>query len=288
MRICCCRNVNMKAFITGNAGFLGCEVSAKFKANRHNVIGYDLSNNQDIHNFELLVQNMNGCDVVIHLAAIENDSPLDTLRTNLIGTYNILNAMVYCKIKKLIFMSSVDALGIFQGEGQPEYLPIDDNYPCNPIRSYSISKKLAEEACKEYSLSKGITVLCIRAPGIWNECTYNFIVEKRRANPEYEWSPYWEYGAFIDIRDLSEVILTASTTNFSGYHCYGISSDDITTSGLSSIDLVNKICPFADWRGGKEYIETPYKSLVNCTNIKQLLDWKPKYRWKDFFDEISV
>jgi nucleoside-diphosphate-sugar epimerase len=50
--------------------------------------------------------------------------------------------------EKIIFLSSVDALGIFQGEGIPKYLPLDDDYPCHPRAVYSISKKLAEDMCR--------------------------------------------------------------------------------------------------------------------------------------------
>jgi UDP-glucose 4-epimerase len=275
----------MNIFITGNRGFVGKEITKLLEYNKHTIIGFDLIEENDIHDMNMLTREMKNCDVVIHLAAIETDSALDTLRTNLLGTNNVLHAMENNKIQKMIFMSSVDALGIFQGEGNPVYLPLDDDYPCHPTRPYSISKKLAEEACKMSSQKNGISFLCIRSPGIWNQETYKDIENKRKNNPEYEWSPYWEYGAFIDIRDLSSAIHKACITNFNGFHCYGIAATDITTSGMTSLELIKKLRPTVSWKGGNEYLANPYKSLIDCTNLQNLLNWKAQYSWKVFKEE---
>lgn len=84
----------------------------------------------------------------------------------------------------------MDSLGIFQGEGVPKYLPIDDNYPCHPTKPYSITKKFSEELCTIYSSILNIPILCIRAPGVWDESTYDIISNNRKENPSYEWYPY--------------------------------------------------------------------------------------------------
>lgn len=277
----------MNILLTGNKSFIGKSVESLFTNEKHQIIGYDLSDGLDILNYETLYSKVLRCDVIIHLAAKENDSSFDTMRTNLLGTWNILYAAKNANIRKIIFLSSADSLGVFQGEGMPKYLPIDDDYPCHPSTPYAISKKLSEEMCLYFSSFTNITILCIRAPAVWDKSTYEKITTNRKNNPEYEWSPYWEYGAFIDIRDLSEAIFFSCIKDISGYHCLLISSNDITTSGMTSVELVNKLHPSVKWNGGNEYITDPYKSLINCTQLKKLLCWSPQYNWKDYQKNLN-
>jgi len=36
--------------------------------------------------------------------------------------------------------------------------------------------------------------------------------------PESEWDPYWEYGAFVDVRDVATAVELALTVPLSGHH----------------------------------------------------------------------
>jgi nucleoside-diphosphate-sugar epimerase len=278
----------VRILITGNKGFIGREIERKFVSAGFQTTGYDITDGFDILNSELLIQSAAGSKVIVHLAAIEGQAPAKVTETNLQGTWNVLSAANEINAEKIIFMSSVDALGIFQGEGNPKYLPIDDNYPCHPTAVYSISKKLAENMCRCFSESTGIPVICFRPPGVWDDSTYRIISAARKNKPEYEWEPYWEYGAFLDVRDLADAVLAAIENINNGYHCLLVASDDITTSGMSGLELVHKIHPGVKWNGGKEYELNPFKSLVNTDKAKQVLKWSPKYTWKRFLEESKI
>ncbi|GAK48933.1 NAD-dependent epimerase/dehydratase [Candidatus Moduliflexus flocculans] len=271
----------MKTLITGNKGFVGKYVEDIFARNNAEVLGFDIQDGKNICDYEKLKAASNGCDVIIHLAAVDNNNAVEIVRNNIIGTMNVLNIFEETSLKKLIFMSSMDSLGIFQGEDKPKYLPIDDEYPCHSQTTYSVSKYANENMCRYYYSICNKPILCLRAPGIWSENTYGEIIERRKKTPHYEWKPYWEYGAFIDVRDLAEAIYLAAKTNFSGFHCYSISSDDITTSGKTSKELVDFLFTGIEWKGDYTYTENPYKTLVQNGNIKKLLNWNPKYSWKD-------
>jgi nucleoside-diphosphate-sugar epimerase len=199
----------------------------------------------------------------------------------------VLEACVESKIRRLVFMSSIDALGIFQGEGRPLYLPLDDGYPCHPTLVYSVSKKLGEELCERFAGEEKIRIAAFRVPGVWTEETYRIIQSKRRENPEYEWSPYWEYGAFIDVRDLAAAIRRAMEKDLPGYTCLTLASDDITSSGRTSLQLVRALHPTVSWKGGPEYGDDPYRSLIDCGTAKHLLDWRPEHSWKSFIASAS-
>lgn len=272
----------MKILLTGNNGYIGKVVEKELRTSGHKVVGFDLSNGFDVLNQHDLILCSQGCDAMVHLAAIETENSLETIRTNLIGTLNVLNTCTELTIKRLVFMSSVDALGIFQGEGIPKYLPIDDQYPCHPQKDYSISKKLAEELCADFADKYEMDIISLRPPGVWSEETYGYIKEKRRENHEFEWSPYWEYGAFIDLRDLAIAIRYSTEKHIRGFHNFLIASSDITTSGLTTMELVKKIHPTVLWKGGPEYKFDLYRSLIDFSGARTILDWEPKYKWKDF------
>jgi len=278
----------MRVLITGNKGFIGQEVERKLISAGFQTCGYDIKDGFDILKADLLNQNAAGCRQIIHLAAIEGQSPAKVMETNLQGTWNVLCSAKETNAEKIIFLSSVDALGIFQGEGIPEYLPIDDDYPCHPRAVYSISKKLAEDMCRIFSNTTGIPVVCLRPPGVWSESTYHQIISARKERPEYEWDPYWEYGAFIDVRDLAEAVLASVNNIKNGFHCLLLASDDITTSGMSGTELVNKLFPGVKWNGGKEYEKDRFKSLINTSKAKRILKWSPQYSWKRFLGESKT
>ncbi len=268
--------------VTGNSGFIGRYVERAFQDSSFDAFGYDLKDGLDLQDAAQLAAQMNGCNAVIHLAAYEGRSDSETMKVNLAGTWNVLCAARDCNVSRIIFMSSVDVLGIFQGEGVPRYLPIDDEYPCHPNRPYSISKLLAESMCQHFSESTGINIVCFRPPGVWDEATYDRITAARTERPEYEWDPYWEYGAFLDVRDLIEAILLALKSNLQGFQRFLLAADDITTSGMTALELVNKLLPSVEWRGGEEYVSTPFLSLIKTDNARKALGWSPKYTWQQY------
>jgi UDP-glucose 4-epimerase len=272
----------MRILVTGNKGFIGLKVEQRLIDAGHDVVGYDIVDGYDILNPELLGKRAERCKAIIHLAAIEGQSDARVMETNLVGTWNILQAGSQTKVEKIIFISSVDVLGVFQGEGTPKYLPLDDDYRCHPVSTYAISKKLAEDMCLHFNQRTGIPIICFRPPGVWDESTYLKITNARKKRPEYEWDPYWEYGAFLDVRDLAEAILLGLQKDFKGFHTLLLASNDITTSGMTSLELVKKLHPDVPWKGGPEYESAPFSALVKSQRARELLNWSPQYSWQEF------
>lgn len=123
-----------KIFITGGAGFIGSHLTERLVAEGHqvaifdnlhrNAIKYsDILNHPsvtftqgDILDLPALTKAMEGAEVVMHLAAIAGVSnyynfPAKTLKVNLIGTYNVLEAMVALGIKSMFDMSTSETFG---------------------------------------------------------------------------------------------------------------------------------------------------------------------------------
>jgi nucleoside-diphosphate-sugar epimerase len=250
-------------------------------------VGYDLATGQDILDPVTLKDAVRACDVIVHSAALlglpdQDDSRI--IATNLQGTWNVLSAAREAGVRRVVFLSSVDALGVFKGERAPDYLPLDDAHPCYPMTPYGISKLLAEAMCRLFSESSAVSVVCLRPPGVWTEETYAWIQSERAKRPEFEWDPFWEYGAFIDVRDLSRACVCALTCRVKAFACLLVSSPDISTSGRTSRELADFVLPDVEWRGGAEFEEDPFRSLLEIENARRTLGWTPRYSWQAYVE----
>lgn len=275
----------MKVLLTGNRGMIGSVTEAKLITAGHEVVGYDRCDGLDILDAGALEIAIGGCEGVVHLASpvgVPEDDPHETMNAIVQGTWNVLLAAEKAAVKRVVFMSSVDALGVFQGERKPDYLPLDDHHPCYPATPYAIGKYLAEQMCRYCCERTGIPTICLRPPGVWKPETYVEIQRRRKERPAYEWDPYWEYGAFIDVRDLAAATLCGLTCSMTGFACVLVTSSDITTSGKTSKELVDLVHPGMEWRGGQEYDAEPYRSLVMTGNAEKLLGWKAAHSWHTF------
>ncbi|VVB74301.1 L-arabinose 1-dehydrogenase (NAD(P)(+)) [uncultured archaeon] len=170
----------MKIFITGSLGYFGKPLIAQV-SNAHEVIGYDLINGEDILNYAQLKESMQGCDMVVHAAAItkpvEVKSFDEYFQVNCVGTMNVVNAAIENKVKRLVFISSTAYYGVERGvpakfplkEDQqtiPMYLKAEDLKCENKALMYSQSKVIAENILAFYGLTKQIQIICLRFPRI--------------------------------------------------------------------------------------------------------------------------
>jgi nucleoside-diphosphate-sugar epimerase len=281
---------NMKILLTGSEGQIGKYFSSELYERGIDFVGFDLASGQDLQKPESILESISGCSRIIHLALASGDQTHNSMGVNLKGLFNLLSIAETNSIERILYLSSVDVLGIFKGESQPSYFPIDDEHPCLPSTEYGMTKFLGEEMCRSWSQRTGIPSIALRPPGVWFPETYDQIANYRRERPSYEWDPYWEYGAFIDVRDLFEVSLKALTVQTRKNHSrYLVSSLDITTSGRTSQELAGWLCPNVMWRETRgRYKEDPYSSLVDCTPAMQDLEWKPEYSWKRYHESLGI
>ena len=59
-----------------------------------------------------------------------------------------------------------------------------------------------------------------------------------------------------------------------------VTSSDITTSGRTSAQLVETVMPGVEWRGGAEYDEDPFRTLLDIGPALSLLSWSPRHSWR--------
>jgi UDP-glucose 4-epimerase len=77
-------------------------------------------------------------------------------RNNVVGTLNLLDAMVRHRVGSFIFSSSAAVYG------SPEYSPIDEQHPTRPINPYGMTKLIAESILGDYDSAFGLRSIALR------------------------------------------------------------------------------------------------------------------------------
>jgi len=98
---------------------------------------------------------------VMHFAAASlvgesMEHPAKYYRNNVSNTLNLLDAMVKHGVKDFIFSSTA---AIF---GEPQYTPIDEAHPKNPINPYGASKLMIERILEDYAAAYGLNSVSLR------------------------------------------------------------------------------------------------------------------------------
>jgi len=161
----------------------------------------------DILDIVTLEEAIKGITQVYHCAAIVSFSPKHAatmLHANVEGTANVVNACIQHKIQKLVYVSSVAALGrIRQGA------PVDENMNWTPETSNSIygkSKFLAEMEVWR-GMGEGLNVaivnpVIILGAGDWNKGSSEIF---KSAYNEFPWYTKGVSG-FVDVMDVIDAM----------------------------------------------------------------------------------
>jgi dTDP-glucose 4,6-dehydratase len=170
-----------KVLITGAGGFIGShlveacvkrgfKVRAFVRYNGRNSWGWletspVLKNIEvvagDIRDYDSVNAAMKGCDTVFHLAALIGIpysylSPLAYVKTNVEGTYNVLQSAKELGVKNVLVTSTSETYGTAQ------YVPIDEKHPAVGQSPYAASKVAADQLAISYHRSFGLPVRVIR------------------------------------------------------------------------------------------------------------------------------
>lgn len=173
----------MNILITGGLGQVGSYLTEELSKGGHNCVTVldNYSSNikdfvvpqnvtvieGDIRDKELVDELVSKNDVIIHTAAqvsvvnsIEN--PIYDAEINVSGTLNLLDAAKKSDIKRFIYISSAAVYG------DPQYLPIDEKHPTNPMSPYGLSKLTGERYTILFHSLYELPVVCLRLFNIYS------------------------------------------------------------------------------------------------------------------------
>ena len=300
----------MKILITGGCGFIGSNLTellvkkgydvtvfdrytfngtlgwlerSKFKKDIKFVLG-------DIRDYDLVFKNVKGKDCVLHLAALigipySYSSPLGYIRTNIEGTYNILEAAKFYSTSNTVITSTSEIYGTAQTK------KIDEKHRSNAQSPYAATKIAADQLALSYNRSFELPVNIIRPfntfgprqslraiiPSIISQIINNEkFLTLGNLNPTRDFTFVEDtclaFEKFIKIKNLSgEIINIGSDNNVS----IGRLAKKIIT--IMNSDIKIKIINYKK-RGKKT--EVDYLRCNNSYALKKI-NWKPKYT----FDE---
>jgi UDP-glucose 4-epimerase len=274
----------MRILVTGHRGHIGAPVAAHLQRLGHEVVGFDRADGSDLLDAAAVTRAADGCDAVVHLGAIPHDkrgSPEDIMAVNVLGTWHVLLAAEAARAGRVIHFSSVAVFGIFKGELVPDYFPVDDAHPRRATRPYGLSKCLAEDLCAAFTIRTGIPTLALRPVWVWDPGMYQRIEERWRADPRSEWlDPEWEFGDFIDARDVATAVQQALTVPLTGHHRVLLCARDIAAT-QPSLDIAARVAPAVAIRDRVLFQHEPGRALFDCSAAARLLDWQPRCTWAD-------
>jgi UDP-glucose 4-epimerase len=275
--------VSMRILVTGHRGNVGAPVAAWLRELGHEVTGFDLADGQDLLDLAAVREATAGCDAVVHLGAIAHDNagrPERIMAVNVLGTWHVLLAAGDAGASRVISFSSAQVFGTAEGERLPDYLPVDDEHPRRAMRPYGLSKRLGEEVCDGWAARTGIPVVSLRPVHVWDPGYYQGIERKWQAEPASEWLPHWEFGAFVDVRDVAEAVTCALSAPVTGHLRAVLCADDIAGTA-PSLELAARLTPGVPVRRTERYVADPSLAFFDCSVARDVLGWRPAFRWSD-------
>lgn len=215
-------------------------------------------------------------DAVVHFAAlprilIEGDG--ETYRTNVMGTYNVIDAALKTGVRKIVFASSETTYGVCFacGERKPEYLPVDEEHPTVPEDSYAMSKVCNEVTARSFQARTGADIYGLRINNVIEPDEYDTLFPDFIAYPEKRLRNFF---AYVDVRDLATIVERCLETDGLGYEVFNASSKDHSVA-LSTSELAERFYPGVP-RGEMGEDETFYSNA----KARRMLGYEPSYSWR--------
>lgn len=237
-------------------------------------------------------------DAVIHFAAFAYvgesvEKPQKYYQNNVVGTINLLDVMLEFGVKKIVFSSTCATYG------EPQYTPIDENHPQNPINPYGRTKLMIEQIFADYERAYGLSHIALRyfnAAG----CSVDASIGESH-NPEthiiplvlqaiqgkrssikvfgtdYETRDGTCIRDYIHVNDLAQAhyLAVKKLGEYNGCINLGTGVGTTVKEIITAAEKVSgKVCPteYTERRAGD-----PAKLFANNEKAKEVLGWKPQY-----------
>jgi nucleoside-diphosphate-sugar epimerase len=238
----------------------------------------------DLRDLELVRQATEPAEAIVHLGGLAGDYPgqdAEVLDINVRGTWNVLHAARQAGIRRIVYFSSINALGCVGGHGRPSYLPVDDEHPARPVSTYQLSKYLSEETCRTFTRGPDpMTIVCLR-PVLVAEPERHYPQWTQQSSVSREGMYESELYAYIDVRDVAEAALCALTAPIIGFEAILLTAPD-TLADRTSAELLSHEFSDLTWRGDSTVLHRdPYSSLIDGGRAERLIGFVARHRWRE-------
>lgn len=292
----------MKTLVTGGAGFIGSHLVDRLLQEGHGVVVIDnfltgspgnLSHHKnnkhlalieaDISEFNTITPYFKNIDIVFHLAALADivpsiANPSGYYKSNVTGTFSVLEACRLNAVKKLIYSASSSCYGIPSVFPTPEIAPINPQYP------YALTKYLGEEIvlhwAKVYKLSAiSLRLFNVYGPRSRTSGTYGavfgvFLAQKLKRQPLTIVGDGRQKRDFIYVSDVVEAFIKAGLSKI---------ENEVFNVGTGAPQDINKLA--SSLGGEKTYIPKrpgePDCTWADIGKIKSALGWRPEVTFSE-------
>jgi nucleoside-diphosphate-sugar epimerase len=208
--------------------------------------------------------------------------PFDaTFKTNMLGTYYLMQAAAEASVRIIVMAGSNCALGHgYRISSTPfpiRSLPIDETHPCYPEDSYSFSKRAGEDLLASYTRAYGIRTYVTRPAGIHPPERRQRMAEN--AQPATGWNPWmWCWVGSEDVASAHRLLMEAAN-ELPPHDVYFLNADE-TTALEPSRELVERFNPELMPIFVKGYM-TGHQSFLSNDKLKRAVGWEHKTSWRD-------
>ena len=248
----------------------------------------------DIRDYDLIFRSLQDCSHIFHLAALigipySYISPEAYVKTNIMGTLNVLQAAKQHKVSKVIITSTSETYGTAQ------YIPIDEDHPLVGQSPYSASKIGADHLALSFHRSFDLPLSIVRP---FN--TYGPRQSARAVIPSIiiqmlNGSKKLNLGNLSPTRDFTFVKDTAAgmwaiakSEKLNGQVCnIGMGSEISIRQLAEEISLILKKNVEINEQVERTRPEKSEVERLLCDNskIKRYTDWKPQFNLKSGLEE---
>lgn len=290
----------MKLVVFGGGGFIGSAICERLLKDGHHLRIFErprvppYRNFAEMENVEWttgdfssshdLRDAVEGMDGVVHLVSTtlpksSNDDPVYDVQTNIVPSLYMLNAMVEHQVKRIVFISSGGTV-----YGNPQYIPIDEKHPTEPVVSYGITKLAIEKYLHMFSKLHGIKSVTLRVANPYGErqrvetaqgAIGIFMHNILKGSPIEIWGDGSIQRDYIHVSDVAEAF--AKAISYEGdKECFNISSGT-GTSLNELIEMMKNVVmqPVqVNYKPGRSF-DINISVLCNQLALNEL-GWEPK------------
>lgn len=287
----------MTVVVTGGAGFIGSHVVDALVEQGEDVLVVDrtIKSRDYPLNCKARYCEMNICspglrevmvkekpERVFHLAAQTSvgksvNDPAHDGEVNILGSLNVIVSSTLSRVRKLVYASSSAAYG------HPDYLPVDELHPLNPLAPYGVSKHTVEHYLKVYRNLAGLSFTALRFANVYGP----------RQNPAGEGGVVAIFTAqmlsgihpviygdgtksrdYIFVKDVVAACIAAGNCEASDIFNIGTG---VGTCDHAIYDAVSHACRYAGIHSHAADRPGDIRHMVlDCTKSERLLNWKPQ------------
>jgi dTDP-glucose 4,6-dehydratase len=306
---------NKQILITGATGFIGSHLVETCLERGFKVRAFDRynSNNDwgwleeskykneievilgDIRDYDSVSKAMNNCNSVFHLAALigipySYVSPLAYIRTNVEGTYNILEAAKNLELEEVLITSTSETYGTAQK------VPISEDHPIVGQSPYAASKIGGDQLATSYFKSFNLPVKIVRPFNTYGPRQSSRAIIPSIISQLLNGSNEIEIGNLTPTRDLTYVKDTCE--GFIQIHESNKLFGEVVNIGMNlEISIGDLVTQIGSLMGEKIIIKTNKKRIrpknseverLLCDNSKlyKFTNWRPSFNLKEGLEEV--